>query len=366
MKWNWQLPDWTDFKYNADMLKKAEEQFLYSSGIFFGVCKYLGDTDNRLLKIELASNEALETSEIEGEYLDRASVQSSIRKHFGLKADKKNIKPSEQGIADLIVDLYSNYQNQLDHKSLYRWHKMLMLGRKDLINIGTYRTGKDPMQIISGAVHKPIVHFEAPPANRIYKEMSQFIKWFNASEKSLPIIARSGIAHLYFESIHPFEDGNGRLGRYIAEKALAQGLKKPILIALATVINKDKKNYYAALAKASKTNEITAWLEYFADTILQALNYSHKNTEFLIKKTKLFERLKGTINSRQEKCLLRIFKEGLDGFKGGLSAENYIKITKATRATATRDLADLVKKGVFAKKGSLRHTRYYVSELLLL
>ena len=126
------------------------------------------------------------------------------------------------------------------------------------------------------------------------------------------------------------------------------------------MINKDKKKYYTALAKASKDNEVTSWLEYFSDTVLKALNYSQKYTEFLIEKTKLFEKLKDKINTRQEKCLLRIFKEGLDGFKGGLSADNYIKITKASRATATRDLLDLVKKSVLIKKGSLRHTRYYL------
>lgn len=361
MKWNWQLSDWPDFKYKSELLKKAEEEFLYSSGIFFGAYKHLNSEDSNLLKIELISNEALKTSEIEGEYLDRESLQSSIRKHFGLKSDKKNIKPSEQNISDLMVNLYGTFQDKLDHNMLHHWHKMLMSGRNDLIHIGEYRKGKEPMQIVSGAMHKPIVHFEAPPSSILQKEMSRFIKWFNSSENNLSILTRAGIAHIYFESIHPFEDGNGRIGRAIAEKALAQGLEKPTLIALATVINQEKKEYYSELAKASKTNEITSWLEYFTNTVLKALKYSQNYTEFLIEKSKLFDKLAGKINSRQEKCLLRMFEEGIEGFKGGLSAENYMRITKAPIATATRDLKDLTEKGALNKKGKLRYTRYYLN-----
>lgn len=361
MKWNWQLSEWPDFKYESDVLKKVEEEFLYSSGTFFGAYKHLNNEDSNLLKIELISNEALKTSEIEGEYLDRESLQSSIRKHFGLKGGKQNVTPSEQGIANLMIDLYGSYQSKLDHNTLYRWHKMLMAGREDLINVGEYRKGKEPMQIVSGAIHKPIVHFEAPPSSKVHKEMSHFMKWFNSSENNLPILTRAGIAHIYFESIHPFEDGNGRIGRAIAEKVLAQGLGKPTLIALATIINREKKEYYSELAKASKTNEITTWLEYFASTVLKALKYSQNYTEFLIDKTRLFDQLEGKINSRQEKCLLRMFKEGIEGFKGGLSADNYMKITKSPSTTATRDLNDLVNKNALTKKGKLRHTRYYLN-----
>ena len=174
-------------------------------------------------------------------------------------------------------------------------------------------------------------------------------------------MTRAGTAHLYFESIHPFEDGNGRIGRAVSEKALAQFLGEPTLIALATVISRNRKAYYGALGEANTKNEITGWLAYFAGTVLEALAYTRTYVEFLIEKAKLFERLRGRMNPRQEKCLLRMFEEGPEGFSGGLSAENYISITKATRPTATRDLSDLVAKGAFTRNGQRKSTRYHLN-----
>lgn len=365
MKWNWQKPDWPNFTYKTDDLERAEQDLLHSSGVLFGAYKHLAGEDRDRLKVELISSEALKTSEIEGEYLDRDSLQSSIRRHFGLQADGRKVPPAERGIADLMVDLYNSYNDALDHDTLYRWHRMLTNGRTDLKDMGCYRTGEEPMQVVSGLLHDPNVHFEAPPANRIKKEMDAFIKWFNRTAPGkkdvLPTVTRAGIAHLYFECIHPFEDGNGRIGRALSEKVLAQGLRQPTLIALSTVINQNKKAYYDALEYANKKNEITRWLEYFSGAVLGALKFTQSYIEFLIDKTKLFERLQGELNPRQEKCILRMFEEGPEGFTGGLSAENYIRITKATRPTATRDLADLVSKGALIKTGELRHTRYHLN-----
>ena len=365
MKWNWQKPDWPNFTYKTDVLERSEQGLLHGSGVLFGACKHLGSEDRDRLKVELISSEALKTSEIEGEYLDRDSLQSSVLKAFGLQTDGRKIPPAEAGIADLMVDLYHSYHDALTHDTLYRWHCMLTNGRTDLKDIGCYRTGEEPMQVVSGPLHDPNVHFEAPPASRIKKEMEAFIKWFNRTapdgRESLSTITRAGIAHLYFECIHPFEDGNGRIGRALSEKILAQGLRQPTLIALSTVINQNKKAYYDALEYANKKNEITAWLEYFSGTVLESLEFTQKYIEFLIDKAKLFERLQGELNPRQEKCILRMFAEGPEGFTGGLSAEKYIRITKATRPTATRDLADLVAKGALIKTGELRHTRYHLN-----
>ena len=358
--WNWQQDEWSNFTYQSKDLEDLEQTFLHNSGVLFGAYKHLNDQNH--LKVEIITQEALKTSEIEGEYLDRESLQSSIARHFGLKTTQQKIPSPERGISDLLIDLYKNYDKTLRHETLYRWHHKLMEHRSDLKNIGCYRTGKEAMQIISGSIHAPYVHFEAPPSKRVKKEMDSFINWFNTTapkgKSSLPALTRSGIAHLYFECIHPFEDGNGRIGRALSEKALAQSLSKPTLIALATVLNQDKKSYYKALEQANQKNEITDWLYYFAKKILQALSYTQALMEFLIAKAKLFERLQGRLNSRQEKCLLRIFQAGPKGFVGGLSAENYIRITKTTRATATRDLNDLVAKGALNKTGNLKSTRY--------
>ena len=195
--------------------------------------------------------------------------------------------------------------------------------------------------------------------------MKGFISWFNATvpngKTALPALTRAGLAHLRFVCVHPFEDGNGRIGRAVVEKALAQCLGKPSLIALSANIEKYRRAYYDALRKTNRTLEITEFLVYFARTILQAQQDSLSQIEFLINKAKMFDRLRGRLNGRQEKVLLRIFKEGPSGFTGGLSAENYISITKATRPTATRDLADLVSKGALIKKGQRKYTRYYLN-----
>ena len=172
------------------------------------------------------------------------------------------------------------------------------------------------------------------------------------------VVTRAGIAHLYFECIQPFEDGNGRIGRALAEKAIAQAVGQPVLLALATAILAHQKQYYEALERANRRIDITEWLAWFARIALEARQRSIARVEFIIAKTKLLDRLHDKINSRQEKALLRMLQEGLEGFEGGLSAANYITITGASPATTTRDLADLVEKGALVRSGELRHARY--------
>ena len=171
-------------------------------------------------------------------------------------------------------------------------------------------------------------------------------------------MARAGVSHLYFECIHPFEDGNGRIGRALAEKALAQTLGQPTLIALAATMLSRRARYYDALEAANKTNEITVWLAWFAGTTIEAQRRTLALVEFLIDKTKLFDRLGEQIGERQKKALLRMFREGPEGFKGGMSAGKYSAITGASPATTTRDLADLAEKGALIRQGERRHARY--------
>lgn len=361
MQWNWQLSDWPNFSYDESKIKPLEEEFLKKSGELIGALKYIDSKEQENLRIELLSEEALKTSKIEGEILDRESLQSSIKKHFGLIIDQKKIPPAEQGIAMMSVDLYKSFSNLLSHKKLCSWHEMLMNGRVDVQDIGRYRTDKDPMQIVSGPPYKRLVHYEAPPFNVMQSEISTFILWFNETKMLLPALTRSAIAHWYFICIHPFEDGNGRIARALSECALAQSLNQPSLIALAYTIEKNKKNYYSQLGHHNRSNNITRWIHYFASLVLEAQKNTQKRIEFLIAKSKMMSHLKGQINLRQEKVLLRMFNEGIDGFKGGLSAKNYITISDATTATASRDLRDLVNKGALKKTGILKHTRYYLN-----
>jgi len=365
MKWNWQQKSWPNFTYNEDTIKKLEGSFIYKAGVLFGIFQCIDQDSRDYLKIEIISSEALKTSEIEGEYLNRDSLQSSILKQFGLKTDNRRVQPAEKAISELMVDLYNSYAEPMTHDSLYRWHKILCASRSDLIDIGCYRKSNEPMQVISGSIHEPKVHFEAPSSSELIKEMQQFIDWFNntAPNGSTPLnsLTRASIAHLYFVSIHPFEDGNGRIGRAIAEKAMAQCIGQPTLIALATVIEKDKKAYYRELENSNKSTEITNWINYFAKVILEAQNYTQLRIEFLIKKAKFHEKYRNAFNERQEKVITRMFSAGIEGFEGGLSAKNYLSIAKTSRPTTTRDLQDLVSQNALIKLGDKKYARYYLN-----
>jgi Fic family protein len=365
MTWNWQQPDWPDFTYDSKALELLEQRFLLQSGEFIGAFKHIGADDQETLKIELISDEAVKTSEIEGEILDRASVQSSLRHQLGLGVERPGVKPAERGISEMMVDLYRGYATSLIDKTLFDWHSMLLSGDRLIKEIGGYRTHAEPMQVVSGPDYRRTVHFEAPPSKRLPREMKRFIAWFNdtapGARHPLPALTRAGSAHLYFVCIHPFEDGNGRIGRALAEKSLAQNLGQPSLIALAYTIERRRKDYYAALERNNKENEITDWLTYFADTVLEAQNNTLERVDFYVAKAKFYDRLRGKLNERQERVVARMFQEGIDGFRGGLSAENYVSISKTSRATATRDLQDLIGKGALTKAGELRHTRYYLN-----
>jgi len=216
MTWNWQQPDWPNFRWDAASVASAEERFLLGAGRGWGAFQHLDKDDQSWLFVETLGSEALTTSAIEGEILDRDSVQSSIQRQLGLAADRRRIPPAEAGIGEMTVDVYRTSAETLSNETLFRWHKMLTLGRRDLTDVGRFRTSDEPMQIVSGPIGRQRVHFEAPPAGLLRAEMSRFIDWFNRtatrSEFALPAMSRAGAAHLYFESIHPFEDGNGRIG----------------------------------------------------------------------------------------------------------------------------------------------------------
>jgi len=363
MDWIWTHQDWPHFRYSREALEDREREFLSKAGMLAGAMCHMDDADKKKLTIELISEEALRTSEIEGELLSRESVQSSIQRQFGLRPPQRKISAAEQGIAEMMVDVYHSYEEPLSHERLFAWHKMLMDGRRDLHDIGEYRTDTEPMQIVSNILHDVRVHYEAPPSEDVQSQMDQFITWFNDSraDKNMGALARAGIAHLYFESIHPMEDGNGRIGRALSEKALSQSLGRPTLISLSYTINAHKKDYYDALQRNSRGNlDVTEWLEYFSAMVLEAQETSQAQLDFMIGKAKFYDRYGGQLNERQEKVIARIFKEGVQGFKGGLSAENYIRITDAPRATVTRDLQDLVSKGALTRTGELRYTRYWL------
>lgn len=365
MRWNWEQPAWPDFTYDSEVLAPLERQFLLRSGEFIGAYRHIGAADQDALRIELISDEAVKTSEIEGEILDRDSVQSSLRNQFGLGPERPGVKPEERGVSTVMVDLYRHFAAPLDDRTLFAWHGMLPSGDPTIRVVGGYRTHAAPMQVVSGPDYKRKVHVEAPPSGRVPEEMARFVAWFNdtapAGKAPLPALTRAALAHLHFVCIHPFENGNGRIGRALAEKSLAQTLGQPSLIALAYTIERKRRDYYGALERNNKDLAVIDWMTYFAQTILAAQDNTIRRVDFYVAKARFYERLRGELNDRQDMVVARLFRAGPDGFEGGLRAENYISIAGTSRATATRDLQDLVDKGALTRTGALRHTRYHLS-----
>lgn len=360
MRWIWQQPAWPRFSWEQARLAPLEARFLHESGRRVGAWRHLADRNRTVLRIEWLSAEALDTSAIEGEILDRASVQSSIRRRFGLGADPRRASPAEAGVAEMMVEVYRTFDAPLDHDTLWRWHGTLMRARHWLAVIGGYRRHQEPMQVVSGPAHNRRIHYEAPPSDTVMSEMERFIAWYEGTHEEMPALTRAGIAHFYFECIHPFEDGNGRIGRALAEKALAQSLGEPTLIALSRAIMRRPAGYYQALQSGGRSLDLTHWLVWFADTVLEGQRWSERRLIRLIEQTRMFDRLRGHLNPRQEKALLRLYREEPDGFEGGLSADNYRRITGASASTTTRDLGDLVAKGALRRTGERRHTRYWL------
>jgi Fic family protein len=363
MTWNWQAQDWPNWRYDIIALEEVERQFLLRAGALAGAWSHLPEADRDTTSIELLTQEAIKTSAIEGEFLDRASVQSSMRREFGLTADRR-AGASESGIAELMASGFHEWEAPLTERMLFFWHQMLCRGRDDLKDKGNWRQGGDPMQVVSGPIQKPRIHFEAPPAMAMADEMTRFILWFNKTSPSgsetLPALTRAGLAHLYFVSVHPFEDGNGRIARAISEKALAQAAGHPSLTALSVQIERHRKHYYDALEANNKSMDVTGWLVWFAKSVLAAQHYTLRLVGHIVSKTHVMDRLRNQMNARQTSVLLRMFAAGPEGFIGGLSAKNYISIADTSPATARRDLAELVNLGALRRTGENRGTRYWL------
>jgi Fic family protein len=369
MTYNWQQSDWPHFRYNLEAVQDLLFIFAEKTGHISGTISAFSEQVQTETLVDFMVSEAINTSEIEGEYLSRPDVISSIRKNLGLSYPSEKIQDMRApGISKLITDVHKTFQEPLTEKKLFEWHEMLLTLPNSLnrMLIGYWRTHAEAMQVVSVRAGRDIVHFEAPPSKNVPEEMEQFITWFNESAPGgtteiKPSPVRAAITHLYFESIHPFEDGNGRIGRVLAEKALAQGLVHPPLLSLSKTIEANKKAYYEALKIAQRSNEITPWIIYFVDTLIEAQCDSEKQIVFTLKKTKFFDSFKDQLNVRQIKVLKRMLQEGPEGFEGGISAKKYSAITSISKATATRDLQELFEKGAIKIIGKGRSTRYEVN-----
>lgn len=364
--YNWQQKDWKLFKFQQEKLEDLLFTFTEKIGLAKGLLQSLSEKNHSESLIDLLVTEAVKNAEIEGEYFSRKDVMSSIKNNLGLNTPPEMVKDiNANGMAALVTEIHKHYELPLTETMLLNWHKMIF-PNTNRITVGAWRSHTETMQVISGTIGKEKIHFEAPPSTRVPEEMSAFIKWFNDTApkgknemKYTPI--RSAIVHLYFETIHPFEDGNGRIGRALAEKALLQTLNFPLLISLSSAIEADKNAYYQALKEGQKSNEITSWLVYFINTLIQAQNNAESLINFTLQKAKLFDTYKDVLNTRQIKVLKRMLKEGPNGFEGGMTAKKYIKITNTSKATATRDMQHLKEIGIFISFGDGRSTAYRIN-----
>jgi Fic family protein len=366
--YNWQQQDWPHFRYDLSSVYDVLIAIAEKAGLLQGKIAHLLKDQQIETMIDLMVEEAVKTSAIEGEFINRPDVRSSIRNQLGL--NKKIIRVNDhraKGIAELMIDVNNTFKQALTVEKLFDWHLMLLsASTTPHLRVGYWRTHEDSMDIVSEHNGRRVTHFEAPPSASVPAEMDEFISWFNstapgksAAIKFAPV--RAAIAHLYFETIHPFEDGNGRIGRAIAEKALSQGFGYPVTFSLSQAIDAKKKLYYSALHTASKSNEITEWINYFLHMILESQILIEKQINFILFKSKFFDTFQNDLNDRQFKVIGRMFEAGIKGFEGGMSAKKYMAITDTSKATATRDLQDLLMLGAIRQMGSGRSVRYEIN-----
>ena len=305
---------------------------------------------------DVLTEEAMKTSEIEGEILNRDSVRSSVAKHlglptFGLPESTRAI----DGLVDVLIDATRNYMKPLTAERLKSWQAALFpTGRSGLfqIQIGEWRSGEDPMQVVSGGFGQEKVHFEAVPSLAVEKEMEQFLAWFESSYGGEDGLVRTGIAHFYFVTIHPFEDGNGRIARAITDMALAQDEQIPIrFYSLSSQIMKERKHYYDILERCQRGDvDITAWLSWFLGCYIRALEGAIKLVAKVLAKTTFWQHFGHVVlNERQRKVVNLLLNAGMGGFEGGMTTRKYVSIAKTSRATAFREIDDLIEKGLLVQ-----------------
>lgn len=372
--YSWQHPDWPNYVY--DVSASQDNLYLYATaaGRISGGMAQLNASLQYEAYIDFMVSEAITTSRIEGELLDREDVRSSIKNQLGFSQPlPKANDPKAIGISGLMIDVRHSFQESLTPQTLFKWHELVMADDpyrllKPDVEIGKWRTTADDMVVASGAIGREVIHYQAPPSDRVALEMEQFLTWYNNTnplnpdqKKLISGPVRAAIAHLWFETIHPFGDGNGRVGRAIAEQALAQDLNHPPLLSLSTVIERNRKTYYQELNKASGFDlDISDWVHYFCNTVLEAQQEAFQKVDHILKKAKFWGQYKYiALNDRQTKVVNKVFKAGPEGFEYGISAKKYMAMAQCSKATATRDLTELLNKGCVKKlAGGGRNTRY--------
>ncbi len=346
-KYIWQRSTWPEFRWRDDRLVRPLSMARQEQGRLLA----LADFFELELQADLLTEEAVQTAAIEGEKLDRDSVRSSVARRLGLSAaglprEQKNVK----GLVDMLVDATRSYKVPLTAGRLKAWQAGLFpegYSGMDKIVTGKWRDG--PMEVVSGPIGRRKVHYEGPPAGKVGNMVKAFLEWFRHPPVGLDGMMRAGIAHLWFVSIHPFEDGNGRIARAITDMALAQDEKETRrLYSMSAQIESERPDYYDILERTQKGNgDITDYLRWFLDCFRRAGERSEEEAEKAVRRAQIWldiSHLK--LNERQRKVVNRLIESGPAGFEGGLSTRKYVGMTKTSTATAKRDISYLVEKGV--------------------
>ena len=356
IKWIWQHKNYPNFKYEKSKLTDLLTQIEYNKGILDGISKLFSSDDIVKIEIETLTDEAINTSLIEGEILKRESVHSSFKKKLDKDFDARNDKYSTiatDNLVEILIDSNLN-KSDLNLDRLHGWHNCLFehtqYNKLNKIDIAKFRIHSD-MEVVSGAIGHEKVHYQAIPVERIDEDIKNFLKYCN--ENSENIYIKASLAHIWFVIIHPYDDGNGRIARAITDYVLSQNNTNTQfkLYSISTAINKDRKAYYDILDKTTnlflnREFDITAWIIWHLNILNNAMEEALKNIEYLIQKTKFWDEHRNkALNERQIKVLNKILDVGNENFEGGLNTKKYISLTKVSKATAVRDITALVEFG---------------------
>jgi Fic family protein len=359
----WQQTDWPTWSYDATTLSILLANAHQAQGRLLGKMQSLGFGVQQQTSLQVLTDDVLKTSEIEGEFLRPELVRSSVAKRLGI--DIGGLSDSDRtvdGIVDIVMDATSNHAHDLSLDRLLSWHAALFpLGYSGIHKISAGQLRDDrlgPMQVISGAIGREKVHFEAPPASCLRSEITQFLNWFNASQSLDPYL-KAGIAHLWFVTIHPFDDGNGRIGRAIADMALSRAdQSRDRFYSLSSQIMKERQGYYLHLERSQKGSlDATEWLAWFLQCLINAIDSANSNLYSTLAKTQFWQHWQGVpFNERQIKLLNRL----LDGFEGNLTNKKWSLIAKCSADTALRDITDLLDRGVLSRGSSSGRSTHYL------
>ena len=363
MRYVYQFEEWPDLKWDLAELAPLLASVRHKQGLLIGQMKAQGFQLRAEAGLINLTAEIVKSNAIEGETLNEDQVRSSIAKHLGM--DVGGAKPASRhvdGIVEMMLDATKNYNERLSEERLFGWHAALFpTGRSGMrdITVGAWRTGS--IQVVSGGIGYEKIYYEAPAAERLPKEMKRFLAWFNASEELDPIL-KAALAHFWFVTLHPFDDGNGRTGRAIAEMALARADQtSERFYSMSAQIENERNDYYNALEQGQKrTVDITRWIQWFLECLGRSVDRAEGTLNHILKKAGGWERAnKGSINDRQRKVINRL----LDHFEGKLNTSKYAKMTKCSSDTALRDIQILIERGILEKTlGGGRSTSYRLVE----